>query len=217
MKALIRAALGEAAGRLLLVTTPTSLMLHLAERPRTTFVVLVSPHRRALKKPLAQLRSGEQKTATVALVAANLDALPFQDGGFDAVIMAAGRQSWRSPLERLRSLRAQARSGGAVMVVTALGEGPIGGVTSFIKRVARRDTLPRAVDLTAWMLRAGLRKVRQANVSSAVVPTVLTWAEVTARPWEDVLGRSPDEAMSDDQGEEEEPGADEEALTASRR
>jgi len=72
-----------------------------------------------------------------------------------------------------------------VIVISRLREGALGGVGSLLRRAARRGALPRTPDLTSWMLRAGMRSVRQARVSRTVMPTVMTWAHVRRRPWDE--------------------------------
>lgn len=186
MKELIRAALGERTNRLLLIDISPSTLQNLLQRRETTFAAVTSARTRALRK----IRDHLGNDGKYSVLRAELDQLPFDAPRFDIIIIDADEHRWDSPIEMLRSLRTLVRPGGAVMVVNRLREGPIGNVTSVVCRVLchRHQALPRASDLTKWMLLAGLRKVRQANVPKALVPTVVTWAEVRLRPWEEVVG-----------------------------
>jgi len=89
------------------------------------------------------------------------------------------------PLKALRVLRRLVRPSGVVLIVSRIREGAIGGVSSFLRTTTRHDPHPRATDLTAWMLRSGMRSVRQTMIPRTLVPTMLTWAHVQERPWED--------------------------------
>lgn len=183
MNELIRAALGEGSNRFLLIDTPITTVQSLVRRQETTLVVFTSVRSKVLSKAREQLGSDGK----VILLSADRERAPFSAPGFDVVIIDADQHRWEEPVEQLRVLRALTRPNGALMVFNRLREGPIGGVTSAAQRIFRGQVLPKASDLTKWMLLAGLRKVRQANVPKAVVPTVMTWADVRARPWEEVV------------------------------
>ena len=191
MKALIGAVLGEAARRLLLLDAPLALG-ELARRPATSLVVVVSPRRRLLRQWQGG-RAAPPAKPPVALVVAKPDTLPFARPGFDAVVAAEGAAPApeAEPVAALRALRRLLRTGGALLVASRLREGDVGVAASLARQVAARGRgLPRAEDLAAWMLAAGLRSVRQARVRRVVVPTVVTWGEARPRPWEDSYAAS---------------------------
>jgi SAM-dependent methyltransferase len=195
MRELIGAALGPPARRLLLLDPPRALHV-LAWRPATTFLVATSPRRRLLRswrEALAKRGAGvSARLATVALVAARADALPFARPRFDAVVAAAGLPPRSDAAGALETLRAVLRPGGALLVASRLREGDLGTAASLARRALGRQALPTGAELATAMLVAGLRRVRQARLGRAAVPTALTWGEARPRPWLDVADACPE-------------------------
>lgn len=192
MHALIGAALGQAARRLLLLDPPLALAF-LAQRSTTTLLVVASSRRRLLRSWRAALAERHAGAAAVALVAARADALPFARPRLDAVVAAAGVPSRSGAVAALRSFRRLLRPGGALMVASRLREGDLGVAASLARRLASRQALPTAAELATWMLVAGLREVRQARPAMAVVPAALTWATARPSPWLDAAAEPQDE------------------------
>jgi SAM-dependent methyltransferase len=182
VNALIRAALAPVAGHLALFEPPLSLVLELARQERVTRITAAFAGRRAARRCLSKL-SGETPGADkISVVNAVAEDAPFASETFQALLCSTGLPKAEEPLAALRTFRRMVRPGGLLLVVSGIREGTVGGMSSLLRRAIRRGALPRASDLTAWMLRAGMRSVRQAAVPRTVTPSVLTWAHVRTQP-----------------------------------
>lgn len=181
----IRAALAPVTGRFLLFDAPPSLVLELSRQEGISHLTSAHSRRRAARRCRERLVGEEPGLAKVAVLAASSDDGPFPRRTFDAVLCAAGLPAEEEPLAALRALRELVRPGGSLLLVTRIREGTLGGMGSLVRRALRRGSLPCNTDLTAWMLRAGTRSIRQARIPGAVIPTTLTWARVRRRPWEE--------------------------------
>lgn len=171
---LVAAALGPAPGRVGLITPPPALVADLAKRAETLLILEPAP-RKARRHAAARL-PGE----TLILPLRASSDLPFAPASLDALV-CHGSAPEREEIDRFRRAL---KPGGTLLLVCPVREGVAGGAASLVRRAARSRALPRAADLTAALLLAGMRPVRQAAVKRAVVPEVVTWAEVRPRPWE---------------------------------
>ena len=179
MKDLVRAALGAADRRLLVIEPPGALMVELCRRPETELALIAARRRGRARRALTALRgTAPPDPPIVAALRLSATAWPLLDVTFDAVIFAVGLPCDLPPIVALHRAVDLLRPAGAVLVVSPIHEGPVGKVRSVSRRVARGAALPRATDLTAWMLRSGLRSVRQANLPKALTPSVFTWARL---------------------------------------
>ena len=184
MNELVRAALAPYAGWFLLVEPSPSLVMVLARRERVQRVIVLYRKPRAARRCRGRLEGEGPAHDKTSVVVGVLEDVPFARASFDAVLCAAGLPSLDEPISTLSSLRQLVRPGGSVLVVSRMREGTVGSVSSLLRSAIRRQRLPLATDLTAWMLYAGMRSVRQANVYRTVVPTTLTWARARQRPRE---------------------------------
>jgi SAM-dependent methyltransferase len=172
---LVVAALGPGPGRVLVLGSNDQLVGELAKRGGLVVRADEAGRRGRRRRP-------DQVTgAPVVAIEGRGPALPFEAGVFDALVSVGGDSDARD----LASLRRLVRPGGVLLLVSRVREGVAGGAASLVRRAARSGALPRASDLTAAMLRAGLKPIRQAAVKRSVVPTVVTWGEVRPRPWEE--------------------------------
>ena len=174
---LVRAALGPEAGRVLLVDPSLPAAAGLARCVESLVIVTPSPRRARKVEAIARKLDPARR---LLVVEADLATVPFRAGSFDALVLLGGLPP-ELPLSRARRLVAP---GGTVVLVSRVRDGVTGGAASLVSRAARSGTLPRASDLTAGMLTAGLRPVRQAAVRRSVVPVLVTWAQARGRPWE---------------------------------
>lgn len=184
MKELCRAALGKAAKRLILIDPSPLLCTFIAERPETELMVVLCTRKRLATKCAQAIGEHDPPfvNTIVSVIFGKGTDLPFAPGCFDALCCCVGLPSG-APLVLLKAYKAFLRPGGAFLLVSRLREGPFGLTGSVAKRVVRKTALPKATDLTSWMLISGMRKIRQATVTKRLVPTVLTWAEVGRSSW----------------------------------
>lgn len=184
MNDIIRAALAPASGWFLLIEPPVALVLALARQERTWRVTALYQRKGRARRSRDKLASVTSVAGKTSVVVGSVEDLPFAGASFEAVVCASGLPPRTDPIEALRSIRRLARPGGLVLVVSRLRQGTLGGVSSLLRRAVRAGDLPRASDLTGWMLRAGMRSVRQAAVPRSVAARVVTWAQVRRRTWE---------------------------------
>jgi hypothetical protein len=170
---LVRAAVGTGSGRLLVLEPPAATLRQLG-RPGETLVVACAARKTARA---CRERSAADEEAALVVLQADPARLPFKPRSFDALVsMIEPAPSLPiGPSQRL------VRAGGVVVLASRVRTGLAGGAASIVRHARRGPALPRAGDLTAWLLRAGLRSVRQATAPGSVV---VTWAEVRPRPWE---------------------------------
>lgn len=185
MNDVIRAALAPVRGRFLLIEPPSTLVIDLARLQGASMVTALHRGRRRARRSREKLAAVKDIAGKTSVVRGSLDHLPLVGASVEAVVCARGLPHHIDPVDALRSLRRAVRPGGLVLVVSRLREGPIGVIGSLLRRAAWAGDLPRASDLTAWMLHAGMRSVRQAVLPRTVVPGALTWAQVRHRPWEE--------------------------------
>lgn len=184
MNQLVRAALAPESGSFLLIDPPPSLVVTLAQLEGASRLTALCRRRRLARRCRARVDGREPARQKTSVVVGVLEDAPFAPGSFDAVLCAAGLTSADEPVSTLKAARRMVRPGGSLLVMSTIREGTMGSAASLLRAVVRRQRLPRTTDLSAWMLYAGLRSVRQAHVSRAVVPQSLTWARVQKRPWE---------------------------------
>jgi hypothetical protein len=184
VKSALRAAIGDVIGRILVLDPAPELLLELARRRQTTAVVAVVRSAKAGRRCSAALKNLEPMTAPVAVLRHSPEAPPLASAVFEAVILADGFVPDLNPSTALRELRALLRPEGSMFVITPVREGTLGGATSATSRLLRRGGLPGRAEVTAWMLTAGMRRIRQAYVPQRLLPTTLTWAVTRPRPWE---------------------------------
>jgi SAM-dependent methyltransferase len=142
--------------------------------------------RRAWARRCQQLAAGAHGPGILRPLVTDsfVEQLPALPGRFDGVLSLAGLPWGDEPVAVLRSLRQLLVPGGVLVVASSLREAPGSSLVAWTRARGRRRLYPRAAELTQWMLAAGLRLVRQAQLRRGVVPTVVTWAEARSRPWE---------------------------------
>lgn len=184
MNNLVRAALTPEAGWFLLVDPSPSLVVAVAQLEKAYRLTALCRRRGLARRCRARIATIESAREKATVIVGVPEDVPFPPASFDSVVCAAGLPTAEEPVPTLKSLQRIVRPGGSLLVMSRIREGTAGSLGSMLRSAVRRQPFPRAADLTAWMLHAGLRSIRQAYVSRSVVPAKLTWARVHQRPWE---------------------------------
>ncbi len=184
MKEVLRTVLGPQGGRLLIIDPRPADFIYLGKCFET---VAVCSSVNRTNKCYERLRLQQVLSPPATLLCALIRHLPLQGSAFDALLCSSGLLSTDDihPIKLLKSLRGLVRPGGTLLVVSNVAEGIMGSMASWArKNLIRRARLPLLTELTAWMLHAGLRSVRQVSLTRKMLPQVVTWAEVRHRPWD---------------------------------